>query len=64
MRDKARVRQKLLFDDGVLYSFATHYPLLFKSRGLVVVNVTGYSNTTKEHISIAKEYADIETHLE
>lgn len=38
---------------GVIYSYGTHYPLLFQIDGKWFVNSSGYSNTTGKHIGWA-----------
>lgn len=48
-----------VFTDGNqnIYSYGYHYPLLFRpsdNDNLYVLNVTGYSNTTSQHISKAR----------
>lgn len=40
-------------EDGNIYSYGYHYPLLFQVGGLYFVNTTGYSNTTAKHIGWA-----------
>ena len=54
-----------LFTDskGVMYSYGTHYPLLFKINGLSFVNVSGYSQTTAKHINYARPFAQYEVEL-
>lgn len=47
----------LLFENGVLYSYSYHYPLLFKVKGELFVNNTGYSVTTAKHIGYAVMHA-------
>lgn len=42
-------------EDGVVYSYGYHYPLLFKVEGLDILNVNGYSNTTAKHINWARQ---------
>jgi hypothetical protein len=39
--------------NGQIYSYGTHYPLLFTVEGRTFVNTAGYSNTTAKHISWA-----------
>lgn len=41
-------------DNGVVYSYGRHYPLLICIKGLNFVNVTGYSSSTSKHIAWAK----------
>lgn len=36
---------------GNIYSYGSHYPLLFTVNGFTFRNVRGYSNTTAKHIS-------------
>ena len=40
-------------NDGNIYSYGYHYPLLFKVGELTFRNNTGYSNTTAKHINWA-----------
>lgn len=40
-------------NDGNIYSYGYHYPLLFKIGDLTFRNNTGYSNTTAKHINWA-----------
>lgn len=42
-------------ENGVIYSYGWHYPLLFKVKGLWFVNNAGYSVTTSRHISWAHQ---------
>lgn len=41
--------------DGNVYSYGYHYPLLFKLGGITFVNTNGYSNTTGRHILWARQ---------
>lgn len=43
--------------NGKLYSYASHYPLLFPVCGFLFVNDHGYSATTRMHIAAARQYA-------
>jgi len=54
-----------LFTDnnGTMYSYGYHYPLLFKVNGLTFVNVAGYSHTTAIHINHARPLATYEIRL-
>lgn len=49
-----------IYYDGndTIYSYGTHYPLLFKIAGKWFLNDRGYSNTTAKHIGWASRYAD------
>lgn len=47
----------LLLANGIIYSYGSHYPLLFKVNNIPFVNIAGYSNTTSKHIGIAWRYA-------
>lgn len=38
---------------GVLYSYGSHYPLMFKVNDVLFINTSGYSNTTAKHINWA-----------
>lgn len=49
----------LIYRNGVLYSYGSHYHLLFKLGYMMVVNSYGYSNTTARHISLARRHADL-----
>lgn len=44
---------------GNIFSYGSHYPLLFKVNSKWYVNEQGYSNTTARHISLARQFADI-----
>lgn len=57
-RDGRRYVASVLFDGEKLYSYGTHYPLLFKVGEHLVCNDRGYSNTTARHISYVRQYAD------
>lgn len=46
----------LSFEDGVLYSWWKHYPLLFMVNGKRFVNNTWYSHSTSKHISMANMF--------
>jgi hypothetical protein len=51
---------------GDIYSYGTHYPLLFTLKGRTFINTAGYSFTTAKHINWAKqacEYQAIEVKL-
>ena len=55
-------------DTEVIYSYGSHYPLLFRietptGRKLWVCNNRGYSATTAKHISWASRFADIRTDI-
>lgn len=50
--------------NGKLYSYGSHYPLLFRVGPLLFVNESGYSATTNMHISAARSYADHAVKLE
>lgn len=38
---------------GNIFSYGSHYPLLFKIGDKVFINTAGYSNTTSRHIAYA-----------
>lgn len=40
--------------DGKVYSYGYHYPLLFNIAGIDILNVAGYSATTRQHIAKAR----------
>lgn len=46
------------FSNGIIYSYGTHYPLLFKVGSKVFRNIRGYSATTGKHISYAGYCSD------
>lgn len=45
-------------NNGNVYSYGYHYPLLFKVAGHNFVNTTGYSTTTAKHINWAWSAVD------
>lgn len=49
----------LYFNNGVLYSYGLHYPLLFVVKGKKFVNTKWYSNTTAKHIRTAYSIAGV-----
>ena len=57
-RNGRKYVSSVLFDGEKLYSYGTHYPLLFKVGPHWVCNDRGYSNTTARHISYARREAD------
>jgi hypothetical protein len=57
----------IYYRDGVIYSYGSHYPLLWpvkskSGRVLLCVNATGYSMTTSKHIGYASMVSDIAIH--
>lgn len=53
---KVRICSSVFADEnGNVYSYGYHYPLLFHIDGLDFVNTAGYSSTTAKHICWAKE---------
>lgn len=53
----------LFNENGVLYSYGYHYPLLFKVNWIRFVNTRGYSSTTRRHIGMAWLEAEYEVKL-
>lgn len=51
-------------NDGNIYSYGYHYPLLFKVEGLTFRNTRGYSATTGKHISWCYGFGAIDVELE
>lgn len=52
----------VLVDDSTIYSYGSHYPLLYPiglNNRLLVVNAAGYSVSTSRHIGYASACADI-----
>lgn len=51
--------------DGNIYSYGSHYPLVFKVFGVTFINTAGYSTTTARHILWARRavYDPIEIKL-
>lgn len=49
---------RMVCHSGKLYSYGTHYPLLFRVGNLLFVNERGYSATTNIHIAAARGSAD------
>lgn len=52
----------VFYENGVVYSYGYHYPLLFKINGKTVRNVEGYSNTTERHIQWSRDIDAIDIH--
>lgn len=50
-------------DDGNIYSFGFHYPLLFSIGSLWYRNTAGYSSTTSRHIGIAGQWSDVDVEI-
>lgn len=44
--------------EGNIYSYGTHYPLVFTVYGYTFINTAGYSNTTSRHINWAWQALD------
>lgn len=63
-RTKARTVASIYFNGTNIYSYGTHYPLLFKINGRWILNDRGYSATTGRHISWAWPFAAFRVHLE
>jgi hypothetical protein len=49
-------------DNGDVYSYGYHYPLLFRVHGQAIRNVRGYSNTTQRHIQWSRDVDAIDVH--
>lgn len=62
-RNGTRYVSSVMYDGERLFSYGSHYPLLFKVGTYWVCNDRGYSNTTAKHISHARQYADFCVHL-
>jgi hypothetical protein len=62
-KDGRKYNSSIMWDGETVYSYGTHYPLLFKVAGVWVVNDRGYSNTTGKHISWAGQFADYRLNL-
>ena len=45
-------------DNGNIFSYGFHYPLLFTVGDKIVRNVSGYSNTTQRHILWSRDVDD------
>lgn len=50
-------------NDGNIYSYGYHYPLLITINGKNVRNVRGYSNTTARHILWSRDIDAIDIHF-
>jgi hypothetical protein len=62
--DRGRHCSSVIADNqGNIYSYGQHYPLLFSVGGLTFRNCTGYSNTTSRHISLAGGHDAIDVWL-
>lgn len=55
---KSRSVASIYFDGETIYSYGTHYPLLFKINNKWILNDRGYSATTGKHISWAGSFND------
>lgn len=57
---KNRIVSSVIYNKAteVIYSYGSHYPLLFKIGGKWILNDRGYSATTSKHISWASAFAD------
>lgn len=57
---KNKTVSSVVYDAGleVIYSYGSHYPLLFKIKDRWILNDHGYSNTTAKQINHASPYAD------
>lgn len=72
-RNGRKVVASVVWDGETLYSYGTHYPLLFKlpagpdqvnGRGFFwICNDRGHSNTTAKHIGQARQYSDFNVQL-
>jgi hypothetical protein len=51
-------------NNGNIYSYGYHYPLLFTINGKTFRNVAGYSNTTAKHISWCYNWDSIDVELD
>jgi hypothetical protein len=49
-------------DNGDVYSYGYHYPLLFRVHGQAIRNVSGYSVTTQRHIQWSRDMDAIDVH--
>lgn len=49
-------------ENGDVYSYGYHYPLLFRVGGKAIRNVRGYSNTTQRHIMWSRDVEAIDIH--
>ena len=52
----------VFIDNGAVYSYGYHYPLLFKVNGKVIRNVRGYSSTTGRHILWSRGVNAVDIH--
>ena len=57
-RTKTGACSSIYFDGEILYSYGTHYPLLFKINNNWFINDQGYSSSTGRHLCWAREFAD------
>jgi hypothetical protein len=53
----------LVFQNGVLFSYGRHHPLLFKIKGFMFCNIAGYSTTTVKHIGHSGYLSDYTVRL-
>lgn len=49
-------------ENGEVYSYGYHYPLLFRVNGKAIRNVRGYSNTTARHLLWSRDIDAIDVH--
>jgi hypothetical protein len=50
-------------NDGNIYSYGYHYPLLFRVGNKVIRNVKGYSNSTSKHIHWTRDIDAIDVEV-
>jgi hypothetical protein len=63
MEAKNSRNNSLVFQNGVLFSYGRHYPLLFKIKGFIFCNIAGYSMTTAKHIVYSGYLSDYTVRL-
>jgi hypothetical protein len=59
---KTRQCSSVFAENGSVYSYGYHYPLLFTVAGKAIRNVTGYSPSTNRHIQWSREVDAIDIH--
>lgn len=57
---KKRSCSSVFAENGIVYSYGYHYPLLFKVAGHTFINTAGYSVTTARHIHWARQAVNYE----
>ena len=54
----------VMSNNGAIFSYGYHYPLLFRVNGLNFRNTAGYSSTTLRHISWTRDIEAVDVKLD